>query len=434
MSKVIVIEDSPTQLQSICQQLNDAGFETIEAVSVKSGKEVIEKALPMDIVLADMRLPDGQCFEILYWMQRLGYKQPFLVMSRYGDYSTVQTAINSGVAKFVDKRNLDEQLIPFITEQVEKLKPLAFLYDEQIFERQSEQFNRLREDLKRYAMLGSRILLTGEVGTGKHCLAKHYHACCGRSGEFVRLDCASLLEPRQTSALLFGQEKDLRHPSRFDGGLLEKAKGGTLLLENVDCLPDYAQRMLLHVLQGGTYSPVGATYEKQADVMFVGTMNRLPDNVNPLRLDFLRYLRNREVPVPALRDCQEDILPLADFFVSLFSGEKYLSAEAKSLLMRHQWAGNVHELKVAIQDAVTRSNGNKILALDFELDTSKSVSMTEMIGAMSEDEYMRIHISHILNHAEGLNDAARIAGKSKNTLYKLMERLGIENPFKAGRG
>ena len=206
MSKVIVIEDSPTQLQGICQQLNDAGFETIEAVSVKSGKEVIEKASPMDIVLADMRLPDGQCFEILYWMQRLGYKQPFLVMSRYGDYSTVQTAINNGVAKFVDKRNLDEQLIPFITEQVEKLKPLAFLYDEQIFERQSEQFNRLREDLKRYAMLGFRILLTGEVGTGKHCLAKHYHACCGRSGEFVRLECASLLEPHQTSVLLLDRK------------------------------------------------------------------------------------------------------------------------------------------------------------------------------------------------------------------------------------
>lgn len=434
MSRIIVIEDSPVQLAEICQMLNDEGFQTVEAYSIKSGKEAIEKASPMDIVLADMRLPDGQCFEILYWMRKMGMGQPFLVMSRYGDYSTVQTAINNGVAKFIDKRNIDEQLIPFIKEQVEKLSPLKFRYDEHVYERQGERFRKLREDMERYAMLGFRIMLTGEVGTGKHNLAKLYHALCGRTGEFVKLDCASLPEKQEAMALLFGREKDARHPSRYDGGLLEKAKCGTVMLENVDCLPDYAQKMLTSVLQNNAYKPVGALDEKRADVMFVATMNTMPDSENPLRLDFLHYLRNREVCIPALRDCPEDIVPLAEFFVRLFAKEKYLSAEAKSLLTGHQWAGNVHELKVAVQDAVSKSKENRILSADFELDWTKPVTMAETIGSMKVEDYMHIRIRHILSHATGLNEAVREFGKSKNTLYAWMDKLGIENPFKANKG
>ncbi len=434
MSRIIVIEDSPVQLAQVCKMLNDAGYETIEACSIKSGKEVISSASPMDIVLADMRLPDGQCFEILYWMQRMGYNHPFLVMSRYGDYSSVQTAVNNGVAKFIDKKNLDEQLIPFITEVREKLSPLTFLYDDSIYERQSEPFKKLRENLKRYAMLGFRIMLTGEVGAGKHNLTQLYHALCGRTGEFVRLDCSSLVEVRQTSVLLFGHEKDVRHQSRNDGGLLEKAKGGTIMLENVDCMPEFAQRMLLPVLQGNTYKPYEGLCEKPADVMFVATMNSLPDIDNLLRLDFLHYLRNKEVSVPPLRECLEDIIPLAEFFVTLFAKGKYLSAEAKSLLMSHKWSGNVHELKVAVQDAVSRSLANRILANDFDLGCPMNEPAVHDAGALREDEYMNLRIRHILNHAKGLNDAVREFGKSKNTLYAWMDRLGIENPFKAVKG
>lgn len=147
MSKVVVIEDSPTQLEEICEMLNNAGFETIEACSVKSGKEAVSKASPMDIVLADMRLPDGQCFEILYWMKTMGYHQPFLVMSKWGNFATSLTAINNGAAKFIRKEDIKEQLIPFVTEQVEKLRPLSFIYDGTNYERQSEPFRKLREDL-----------------------------------------------------------------------------------------------------------------------------------------------------------------------------------------------------------------------------------------------------------------------------------------------
>ena len=433
MGKVIVIEDSSIQLEAICKMLHDAGFETKEACSIKSAKEVIAMASPLDIVLADMRLTDGQCFEILYWMQRMGYHQPFLVMSRYGDYSSVQTAVNNGVAKFIDKKNLEEQLIPFITEEVEKLSPLSFLYDGSTFERQSEQFKRLREELKRYAMLGFRIMLTGEVGAGKHNLAKFYHAACGRKGEVQKLDCASLTDAHETALLLFGQEKDARHPSRFDGGLLEKANGGTVMLENVDCLPNFAQRMLLHVLQNNTYKPVGALSEKNVDVMFIATMNVLPDQDTTLRLDFLHYLRNREVPVPPLRECPEDIIPLADFFVKRYAKEKYLSAEAKSLLMSHKWTGNVHELKTAVRDAVSQSSSNIILPIDFMLKEESPTSAigTDAIATMELDDFLKIRIAHVLKTAPSLTAASAILKMSRNTLYSHIERLGLANPFSA---
>ena len=116
MGKVIVVEDSPSQLTDICDKLHDAGFETAEAVSVCSAKQVIEQASPLDIVLADMRLPDGQCFAILDWMKEKSYSQPFIMMSRYQDESTLQTAINNGVTRFVNKKRIDEELIVYVRE------------------------------------------------------------------------------------------------------------------------------------------------------------------------------------------------------------------------------------------------------------------------------------------------------------------------------
>ena len=97
--------------------------------------------------------------------------------------------------------------------------------------------------------------------------------------------------------------------------------------------------MLTYVLHHNEYEPVGALYEKKADVMFVATLNSSADNGRMLQPDFLHYLRNREICVPALRDCTDDIIPLAEFFLSLTDRDKYLSADAKSLLMRHQWPG-----------------------------------------------------------------------------------------------
>ena len=128
MGKVIVVEDSPSQLTDICDKLHDAGFETAEAVSVCSAKQVIEQASPLDIVLADMRLPDGQCFAILEWMKEKGYSQPFIMMSRYQDESTLQTAINNGVTRFVNKKRLDEELIVYVREQMEEQSRLAIRF------------------------------------------------------------------------------------------------------------------------------------------------------------------------------------------------------------------------------------------------------------------------------------------------------------------
>ena len=249
MGKVIVVEDSPSQLTDICDKLHNAGFETSEAVSVCSAKQVIEQASPLDIVLADMRLPDGQCFAILDWMKEKGYCQPFIMMSRYQDESTLQTAINNGVTRFVNKKRLDEELIVYVREQMEEQNRLAIRFDEDTYERKSEQFSTIRKDMERYARLGFRVMFTGETGAGKHCLAKLYHSMCGRRGEFKRLDCASMPESKHEGALLlFGQEKTPRHPSRYDGGLLEKCKGGRSIIVWVSMLMRLCEPSMFRIL------------------------------------------------------------------------------------------------------------------------------------------------------------------------------------------
>ena len=251
---------------------------------------------------------------------------------------------------------------------------------------------------------------------------------------FVTADCGAL-SPTLAQSAFFGHVK-----GAFTGadsahvGYFQEAEGGTLFLDEVGNLPMEMQRMLLRVIQEHRYRPIGAKEDKTADVRIVAATNDdLQKAVTEKRFreDLLYRLKEYTITVPPLRDCQEDILPLAEFFLGLANKElerniKGFNASANNILLAYPWPGNVRELKQKIQTAVLHAEGNMITDNDLELGREQLSSFPSSFALKSEAEEKE-RIIRALEQAKGKRHlAAKLLGIGRTTLYKKMKEYGIE--------
>ena len=190
-------------------------------------------------------------------------------------------------------------------------------------------------------------------------------------------------------------------------GYFEEAEGGTLFLDEVGNLSVETQQMLLRAIQERRYRPIGAKEDKTANVRIVAATN---DDLlkavaeKRFREDLLYRLKEYVITVPPLRDCQEDILPLAEFFREMANKEldrsvKGFAVSARNTLLAHPWPGNVRELKQKIQTAVLHTEGDMITDVDLDFETGQAISLSGFTLRNEEEEKERI--LHALKQAKG---------------------------------
>jgi transcriptional regulator with PAS, ATPase and Fis domain len=227
----------------------------------------------------------------------------------------------------------------------------------------------------------STILLEGESGTGKDVLAQFIHHYGRRSqGPFVALNCAAIPETLLESEL-FGYEKgaftDARAPK---AGILELASSGTIFLDEIGEMPLVLQAKLLRVLEEQTFRRLGGVRDIQIDVRVVAASNRkLTDAIEQgrFRLDLYYRLNVIQVVLPPLRERAEDLIPLAEHFVSLYNTKfkrniKGLSHSAAAMLLSHDWPGNVRELRNVIERAMVLEEADWIQASSMKIATDST--------------------------------------------------------------
>lgn len=191
-------------------------------------------------------------------------------------------------------------------------------YEEPVYERQSVAFREINRKIRLVATTNMSVLILGESGTGKEHIAGKIHARSKRAGKpFVSVDCG-LLSKELAASALFGHEK-----GAFTGaenrktGYWEEADGGTLFLDEIGNLPPEVQRMLLRALESKRYRPLGGTEDRRADVRIVAATNedmKVAVAERRFRDDLYHRLKEYTLAIPPLRECRDDILPLADFF------------------------------------------------------------------------------------------------------------------------
>ena len=436
--KVIVIEDNILFCDYICSLLQKADFKTMKAHGLAQAKKMIRGSIHEDdMVLADLRLPDGESTALLKWMRDNGYMHPFIMMTNYEEIHSAVHAMKLGAEDFILKPLVEDKLLPAIR----KIKAANDTFSKVIYERRSASFCELNQYIHLVAPTDMTVLILGNTGTGKEHLANKIHRRSLRANKpYIKVDCGSLSKDLAASAF-FGHVK-----GAFTGATEEKAgyfleaQGGTLFMDEVENLSIETQRMLLRAMEERSYRPVGGKQDRRMDVRIIAATNEdLFQAVaeKRFRKDLLYRFHDFTITVPALQNCLEDILPLADFFREQSCAELRkevvgFDGPAKEMLLGYSWPGNVRQLKQVVYAAVLICKGN-LITPDFlrlkqtETDAPNSAKKKKIDRCLQKDEKRNIEqIKTAISISKGnLTQAAALLGISRPTLYKIMSIHGI---------
>lgn len=417
MARIIVIEDNVVYCTFICNLLAKEGFETEHAYHLSTARKLLMKMEEDDIVLADLRLPDGDSISLVRWMRENDRRQTFIVMTDY-----------------IPKQLIEDKLVPLlrsIRKEAEKRKASRTT----IFKREGKAFLEIARKTRLVAPTRMSVLITGENGTGKEHVAQAIHAR-GRCSDkpFVAVDCGSLSDTLAASAFLGHVKGAFTGADTDRTGYFREAEGGTLFLDEIGNLSPDTQQMLLRVIQERRYRPVGAKSDVSSNVRIIAATNEnLYEAVaeKRFRQDLLYRIQEYVITVPPLRDCQEDIMPLAEFFREQGNtefGRKVtgFDASARKALLTHPWPGNVRELKQKILAAVLQAGSDVITGEDLELDGEQSTSSIGFTLKNGEEEKERIE--RALKQADGNKRlAAKLLGIGRTTLYNKLDEYGLND-------
>ena len=299
---------------------------------------------------------------------------------------------------------------------------------------ETSEFLALQHKASRIARSDNNILLQGEPGTGKQRLAHGIHQASPRAAApLIVVKCSNA--PLSTlEEEFFGSEDGDHQPT---AGKLELSMGGTLFLDEVGNLAPETQQMLLRAIQERRYRPIGDKTDKSFNVRIIAATNEdlgAAVNEKRFRQDLLYRLHDFEITVPPLRDCQEDIMPLAEFFREIANKELEcdvigFDGEARKTLLTHVWPGNVRELRQKIMGAVLQAQTGLVTKEHLELAVTKQTSPVSF--ALRNDAEDKERILRALKQANGNRKvAAELLGIGRTTLYSKLEEYGLKYKFR----
>jgi two-component system, NtrC family, response regulator AtoC len=366
---ILITDDEKLIRWSIAQRLRQRGLTTLEAADAR---ECLERAGDADAVILDYRLPDRSGFDVLRELRRTQPSLPVIMLTAHSSVDHAIEAMKLGAYHYVAK--------PFDVEGLAELVERALEPDPEeswtgvVTTRAllgaSPAIKDLRRLLARIATSpASAVSITGEPGTGKDLAARAIHGESRRhNAPFVNFTCSSSSPVQALEAELFGYERGAFTDARVARiGLVELARGGTLMLDQITELPLALQAKLLRLIEDGTCRRLGSATEDQADVRVIATSSAdLDDAVRrgAFRADLRDRLGAVHAHVPPLRERFEDLPLLVEAFVERFSGEigRRIVASEKTLeaIRARPWPGNVRELKNALEHAVMMTKSDVI--------------------------------------------------------------------------
>ena len=447
---ILVVDDEPAQLELLSGFLTKQGFETVLAESAEKALAIFRRDA-VDLVVTDQKMPDMSGLDLVKAMRAINPEASVIVITAYGTVDTAVAAIKSGAADYLTKPvNLDELLY-----RVEQVRERHRLLTENRELREALQTHRRIDGVigeggrmlevfslvRRVASSEATVLIRGESGTGKELIAKAIHYGSPRaSGPMIRVNCAALPETLLESEL-FGHEK-----GAFTGafaarkGRFELADGGTLFLDEIGDLPLPLQAKLLRVLQEKEFERLGSSKPVRVNVRILAATHWDLEallKAGQFREDLYYRLNVVTITLPALRERREDLPLLMDHFLRLFAEKNQktirgFTEDAREMLLRYDYPGNVRELENIIERAVVLSRDDVIGRADLPL-TTHNVEGEEneqaSLPAVVEGVERRM-IREALARSGGIQTrAAELLGISERALRYKLDKYGLyEDP------
>lgn len=441
MHTILVVDDDPGFRKLLETILTGEGYEVETAGTVSEALRCGSRR-KYDLVVSDLKLPDGHGIAVLRWWKENMPETPVVMITGFGTVASAVEAMKLGAVDYLGKPLSSPDELRLLVRRVLDQRELADQC-QLLREEENRRFAcgdliagdakmvRVLELTRRVAPTNATVLITGESGTGKEVIARCIHFNSQRAQKaFVPVNCAAL-SPSLIESELFGHEKGAftgavsQHLGRF-----ERAHGGTLFLDEIGELDGNLQAKLLRVLQEKTFERVGGTRQIAADVRVIAATNRnLKQSVSDgrFREDLYYRLSTFPIEVPPLRERPADIPKLARFFLArsarnLAKPLLALTPDAEKVLLDYAWPGNVRELENTMERIA-------ILCDDVIEPDDLPVTSTGRVGPVLFKDIERQAIEEALNANDGSRTkAAKQLGISLRTLQYRLKEYGSARP------
>jgi two-component system nitrogen regulation response regulator NtrX len=451
MAKILIVDDESDIRELVSDILSDEGYETITAVNAKTAIDAV-KAQDLQLVVLDIWL-EGSEFDgigVLKIIKQLKPNLPVIMISGHGNVETAVETIKHGAYDFIEKPFKAEKIIILAERaiEVEKLsrENSQLKAQQQInstLDGKSRAIQNVLDAAKVLANAHSRVLITGESGSGKEVLARMIHKQSSRKDkQFVTLYANSLSEGEFESEL-FGIDDG----KNYRVGLLERADKGVLFIDEVSEMPKSVQAKFLKFLQENTFYKVGNNNPLTSDIRIIAASTKnLEKEVENGRLSKSLFYRLNvaSIRIPSLRERSEDVKVLTNVFLTQLSKNLGLqkveiSEEALAFLEMYHWPGNVRQLRNLIEwlMLINKDPKKKVEVGDLPVEirggASESSSNTiandiitkplKVARDMFEKEYLEAQLSRFSGN---ISKTAEYIGMERTALHRKIKSLGIE--------
>lgn len=458
-ARILLADDEPLYLQSTAELLRRAGYECRTATEADSALKILAEG-EIDLAIVDLNMPGNMELELLNEGRRRYPDIPMLVVTGAPSLTSAIDSVRLHIFDYLLKPiRIDDLLAGVrralasratVTDTTRERTSPATRKDAGRADTSgspllgtSQGIDNVLEVVDRIASLDVSVLIQGESGTGKELIAHAIHNSSRRRAQpFVTVDCTAIPDLLFES-ILFGHVKGaFTSADRDQPGLLRDAGGGTVFLDEIGELSLGSQAKLLRLIQHRTFTPIGQNRPLSLDVRFVAATNRDLRSlvkIERFRADLFYRLAVVPIEVPPLRDRGTDIVLLAEHFLREFqqqagSHPATFTPAARQVLLSCDWPGNVRELRNVVERsaALTQSSVIDTVDLPESIVTASEVPRTIVTDATSIRENALIqadqeYLSNLLKaNAGNVSQAAAAAGISRQGLYKLMRKHGID--------
>lgn len=449
---LLLVDDDRQVLDGMSDWLREKGFQVSEATSCREARALIDGA-SFDLVLADIRLQDGDGFDVLEHCRSRRPDTTVILITGYATAETGIEAIRAGAFDLLTKPLLDQELELAIDRALSQRKVIE--ENAKLKAQLDERFGmenvvgRDHRMLKTFDMIDSiadtraTVLISGESGTGKSLIARAIHRRSSRRDKpFVEVACGALPETLLESELFGHVAGSFTGATGDKTGKFKQADGGTIFLDEISTASPSMQVKLLRVLQELEFEPVGGTKTIHIDTRVILASNEdLARSVaaGRFRQDLYYRINVINIELPPLRSRLSDIPLLAEHFLTRIREEtgknvEGFSDEALAALQAYRWPGNVRELQNVVERAVLLGKSPSITLDDLPRDlTLAAPSLPKPAAGRTLKEALegperKIILETLQEHNWNRNATAEQLGINRTTLYKKMKRLGLETP------
>lgn len=448
MNRILIIDDEEKLRTLLSKIITLEGFEVLQAGDIKVGLKKLETAL-IDVVLCDVKLPDGSGIDATRIIKEKYPNIEIILLTAYGNIPDGVQAMKNGAFDYITKGDDNNKIIPLLYKAVEKVslsnrvtqleKQLEHKYSFESIVGKSKAILSSIESARKVSTSDATVLLTGETGTGKEVFAQAIHQSSLRSKHnYIAVNCSAFSKELLENELFGHKAGAFTGATKDTKGIFEEANNGTVFLDELGEMPLDLQAKLLRVLETGEYLKVGDSKPTKVNVRIIAATNRdLKKEIESgnFREDLFYRIAVFEINLPPLRERLPDIEDLSYFFLKKCteSSNRKISSISKEyieLLMKHQWKGNIRELRNVIERSVILCEGTILMpeSLPYEIQQlSKPGTKEKMLSAYELASAEKVHIQKVLNYTNGnKTKTAELLGIALTTLYRKMSEYNLE--------